>query len=253
MVLNLRLKGDIVSDALSKMKISGITAPPETEDTQLMIQRLEGMLYELQERGLCLQYNFTEDPDPADFHGMQFYAVQPISSILAFRSVQDWGKDAPPTLTMQARAGNNLISSRNGANKLRQVEFSSRHPRGSGNTQRYIRWRTYYPEVQLIPQDCSVLRLRVGEIEDFRIDFAAEFGANESIMFVGVETSSGLTYSERSRTATAINFRLQSQASSQTPCETVRFTVTVSSGRVIIRTLIVEVDTVRRECGINYP
>lgn len=254
MVQNLQLKGDLTSDALSKMKISGITAPPEAEDTQLMVQRLEGMLYEFQVRGILLDYNFTDDPDPADFHGMKFYAFQPISSILAFRSVQDWGKDPPASLQLQARAGNSVISGKSARDKLEDVEFSSRHPRGSGNTQRYIRWRTFYPEVFLIPQDQSLLTLKVGEIQDFSIDFSAELDAGETIMFIGVEVSTGIAYTELSRTPMRLNFRLTSQASSQSPCETLRLTLTTSSGRVIIESRVIEVEPSElRACGLNFP
>lgn len=254
MVQNLQLKGDLTTDALSKMKISGITAPPEAEDTQLMVQRLEGMLYEFQERGICLDYNFTDDPDPADFHGMNFYAFQPISSILAFRSVQDWGKDPPPSLQVQARAGNSLISGRSAQNKLRNVEFSSRHPRGSGNTQRYIRWRTYYPEVFLIPQDCRTITMKLGEIMDFTRDFSSELRAGETVMFLGVEVSDGITYFEQSRTDTRVNFRITSLASSESDCETLRFTVTTSSGRVFFLNIVIDIEPSElRVCGLNFP
>ena len=242
MVLQIRTKGDLIQDALSKMKISGITAPPDAEDTQLMVQRLEGMLYEFQERGLCLEYNFTMDPDPADFHGLEFYAFQPVASILAFRSVQDFGLEAPQTLVIQARAGNDLLSSRSTLSKLRQVEYPSRHPRGSGNTQRYIRWRTFYPETRLTPLDCSKINIRAGEVDDFTEDYSAELRMGETILFFAVETTTGLTFVERSRTTNRINYRLSTAVDTDTTIETARFTVTSSTGRVIIRDKIVEVE-----------
>lgn len=234
MVLNLRTKGDIVSEALSKMKISGITAPPDAEDTQLMVQRLEGMLYEFQERGLNLEYNFTIDPDPADFHGMEFYAFQPISSILAFRSVQDFGLEPPQTLFMQARAGNDVVSAISGRNKMRQVAYPSRQPRGSGNTQRYIRWRTYYPEPFLTPLQPPAVQMRVGEILDFEMSFAERLRQGETILFLAVEVSDGLSYTEISRTDTQVNYRIQALEGSDNRIETVEFTVTSSAGQVLL-------------------
>ena len=242
MVLRLRTKGDLITEAFRKMKISGITAPPDAEDTQLMVERLEGMLYEFQERGLCLEYNFTMDPDPADFHGMEYYAFQPISSILAYRSVQDFGMDAPLTLVAQARAGNNLLSARVGNNKLRQVVYPSRHPRGSGNTQRYIRWRTYYPETDLLPLDCSRLKIRAGGSEDFTEDFSNEFNAGETIMFLGVEFTSGLTYVELSRTTTTVTYRASTAITTTREREAIRWTVTTSSNRVILRDVFIDVE-----------
>ena len=242
MVLRLRTKGDLITEAFRKMKISGITAPPDAEDTQLMVERLEGMLYEFQERGLCLEYNFTMDPDPADFHGMEYYAFQPISSILAYRSVQDFGMDAPQTLVAQARAGNNLLSARVGNNKLRQVVYPSRHPRGSGNTQRYIRWRTYYPETELLPLDCSRLKIRAGGSEDFTEDFSNEFNAGETIMFLGVEFTSGLSYVELSRSTTTVSYRVSTAITTTREREAIRWTITTSSNRVILRDVFFDVE-----------
>ena len=240
MVLNLRTKVDLVQDALSKMKISGITAPPDAEDTQLMVQRLEGMLYEFQERGLNLKYNFTMDPDPADFHGMEFYAFQPITSILAFRSFQDFGLEPPQTLVTQARAGDDLLSAVSGREKLRDVQRPSRMPRGSGNTQRYIRWRTFYPEPFQTPLQPPAIRLRVGEINDYTFDLTDDLRAGESITNVAIEASDGVTYTQRSLTATSINYRIEALEGSDNRIETVQFTVTTSIGRVIINVQTIE-------------
>ena len=240
MVLNLRTKGDLIQDALSKMKISGITAPPDAEDTQLMVQKLEGMLYEFQARGLDLKFNFTMDPDPADFHGMEFYAFQPISSILALRAVHDFGLEAPQTLILQARAGDDVISAISGRNKLRQVQYPSRQPRGSGNSQRYIRWRTFYPEPFHAPLQPPAIRLRVGEINDYTFDMSDDLRAGETITNVAVEASDGVTYTQRSLTATAIHYRIEALTGSNNRIETVQFTVTTSTGRVIINVQTVE-------------
>ena len=240
MVLNLRTKGDIVADALSKMKISGITAPPDAEDTQLMVQRLEGMLYEFQESGLDLKFNFTMDPDPADFHGMEFYAFQPISSILAFRMLQDFGLEPPQTLLMQARAGNEILSSVSAREKLRPVQYPSRHPRGSGNTLRYIRWRRYYPEPFQTPLESPAIRMQVGEINDYTFDLSSDLRAGETITSVAAEASDGLTYTQRSLTNNVVNYRIEALEGSNNRLETVEFTTTISSGRVIIYVQTVE-------------
>ena len=242
MVLRLRTKGDLITEAFRKMKISGITAPPDAEDTQLMVERLEGVAYEFQERGLDLEYNFTMDPDPADFHGMEYYAFQPISSILAYRSVQDFGMEAPQTLFAQARAGNDLLSARVGNNKLRQVLYPSRHPRGSGNTQRYIRWRTYYPETEIIPLDDARFDVRAGATNDFTEDFSNDFNAGETIMFLGVEFTDGLSYVELSRTLTRVTYRIGTSLTTNRQLEAIRWTVTTSSNRVILRDRFIDVE-----------
>ena len=201
------------------------------------------MLYEFQERGLNLEYNFTIDPDPADFHGMQFYAFQPISSILAFRSVQDFGLEPPQTLFLQARAGNDVVSAISGRNKMRQVAYPSRQPRGSGNSQRYIRWRTYYPEPFLTPLQPPAFRIRIGEIRDYEMNFADRLNQNETILFLAVVVSDGISYTELSRTDTQVNYRIQALEGSENRIETVDFTVTSSAGQVLLETVTFELQS----------
>lgn len=242
MVLNLRLKGDIVTDALSKMKISGITAPPEAEDNQLMIQRLEGVMYEFQRSGVCLDYNFTDDPDPADFHGLEFYAFQPVSSILAFRNLQDFAKNIDPALHLQAEVGLDILSAVSGASKLRQVQFSSRHPRGSGNTQRYIRWRRFYPEVFLTPLDCSTIELETDEIDDFTESYASYLEKNEELSNVLIEVTGGVELVSSTMTATRVDYRLRAGNPEQSnQSERLKITATTDTGRIDIRERAVEV------------
>lgn len=244
MSLNLRTKGDIIADALSKMKISGITAPPEAEDTQLLVQRLEGLLYEIQERGLCLDFNFTDDPDPADFHGMEFYAFQPISSILAFRTVQDFGLEPSLSLISQARAGNTVISARSARDKLRQVDYPSRHPRGSGNTQRYIRWRTFYPEITRAIQDCDLIRLDVDEVNDFTELYADYLEKNEELSSVLIEVSEALEVVTSTVNSDRVDYRLRALSPEQSfTTERLQFTATTSTGRIDIREKAVEVNS----------
>ena len=244
MSLNLRTKGDIIADALSKMKISGITAPPEAEDTQLLVNRLEGLLYEIQERGLCLDFNFTDDPDPADFHGMEFYAFQPISSILAFRTVQDFGLEPSASLISQARAGNTVISARSAKDKLRQADYPSRHPRGSGNTQRYIRWRTFYPEITRPVADCDLIRLDVDEVNDFTELYADYLEKNEELSSVLIEVSDAIEVVTSTVNSDRVDYRLRALSPEQSfSSERLQFTATTSTGRIDIREKAVEVNS----------
>lgn len=244
MALNLRTKGDIIADALSKMKISGITAPPEAEDTQLLVNRLEGLLYEIQERGLCLDFNFTDDPDPADFHGMEFYAFQPISSILAFRTVQDFGLEPSASLISQARAGNTVISARSAKDKLRQADYPSRHPRGSGNTQRYIRWRTFYPEITRPVADCDLIRLDVDEVNDFTELYADYLEKNEELSSVLIEVSDAIEVVTSTVNSDRVDYRLRALSPEQSfSSERLQFTATTSTGRIDIREKAVEVNS----------
>lgn len=250
MSLTLRTKGDLVKDALSKMRISGITAPPEAEDSQLLIERLEGIIYELDGRGICLDYNFTTDPDPGDFHGMEFYAFQPISSMLAVRTMADFALDIEPGLMLAARAGITTLSNRVGRNKLRQVPYPARHPRGSGNTQRYIRWRTFYPEVNQTSLDCPLVRLVTGEVEDFTESWASYLERNEELSNVLIEVSDGLEVVSSSVNSDRVDYRIRALVPENSySSERLQFTATTSTGRIDIREKAYEVNSQAQNGG----
>ena len=52
-------KSDLVMGAYDEMRISGLTVKPSSEDIVLAIKRLDNMMADWQNKGLCLEYNKT--------------------------------------------------------------------------------------------------------------------------------------------------------------------------------------------------
>ena len=83
-------KLDLINSSISKISISGITAPAQPSDFDTFLDRLEGLMYEYEGRNVCTGYNFTDVPDTADYHRMPLSLFEPISNILALRTVHDY-------------------------------------------------------------------------------------------------------------------------------------------------------------------
>ena len=168
--VSLSSKLALVNAALDKMSISGITAPPESSDYSALLQRLEGLMYELEEgRNICCQYNFTSEPDTGDPHGMSYGLFEPISSLLAFKTLQDYA--LPIAQPLQASVASAISSISNQTFELRETQYPRRQPRGSGNTLRYNRWQRFYRMPDRTPIDCDSFRLNTDEINDYSEDY----------------------------------------------------------------------------------
>ena len=85
-------KGEVINDAYSQMRISGLTVTPSPELQSKALSRLEAFMGELEINNVCLEYNFTQVPDPSDETGV----IQPfflmMSTNLAVRLVPDFNK-----------------------------------------------------------------------------------------------------------------------------------------------------------------
>ena len=69
-----QLKVNIISDAYSKLRISGLTVLPTPEDLELALSRLESMMAELDVRGISIGYNFEDNPDPNSLTNIPRYS-----------------------------------------------------------------------------------------------------------------------------------------------------------------------------------
>ena len=239
--VSLSSKLALVNAALDKMSISGITAPPESSDYSALLQRLEGLMYELEEgRNICCQYNFTSEPDTGDPHGMSYGLFEPISSLLAFKTLQDYA--LPIAQPLQASVASAISSISNQTFELRETQYPRRQPRGSGNTLRYNRWQRFYRMPDRTPIDCDSFRLNTDEINDYSEDYFNYLQSGEDIATHQIEATTGLTVLTNTRTDNQINYRIRgNNPSDDNGFEQIRITVTTSTGRVDIRLISFEV------------
>ena len=239
--VSLSSKLALINTALDKMSISGITAPPEASDYASLLQRLEGLMYELEEgRSICCRYNFTAEPDTADPHGMSYGLFEPISSLLAFKTLQDYA--LPIAQPLQASVASAISSISNQTFELRETQYPRRQARGSGNTLRYNRWQRFYRQPARVPLDCDSFRLDSDEINDYSEDYFDYLRPNEDISQHQIQVTGGITLVSNSRTINQVNYRLRgNNPDRDNGFEQVKITITTTLGRVDERLINFEV------------
>ncbi len=234
-------KLDIVNSTLSKIAISGITAPAMGEDYQRVLDRLEGMMYEFEEtRNICCDYNFTVSPDGADDHGMMLGLVEPIANILAIRVLHDYGIGPSEGLLASANAGVSSMSAQ--TFQLRETQYPRRQPRGAGNTLRYNRWQRFYRKPDRVPLICSSFALTTNEVNDFTESFNDYLKTGEDIESYRLTLTGGIELLDDSESDGVITYRIRGlNPSIDSGVEQIQIRITTTDGRLEERLVNAEI------------
>ena len=232
------LKVDIINDAYSKMRISGLTVQPNPEELELALDNLEDMATEFSDRTMCAGYNFTEDPDPNDEAGITRSYKQAYSGGLAMRVLSNFGKQLTPELKLQADQAVSNMAARTAL--VREVQYPSRQPRGSGNTLRWNRWQQFYWPIAQAPQECSTHNMRIDEVNDYSESWADYLDTGETIDSYTRTVTDGLTVTNEVLATPEISFTAKATG---TGYQAIEFTILTSEGRVDVRTVNFEVTT----------
>lgn len=232
----MKTKADIINDAYSQMRISGLTVDPSPEDTELALSRLENMMYQFISRNVVNDYTFEEVPDP----NTQITTDPPhwhtLATNLAVRLIPDFNKVVPPALNAQASQSLDTSSGIIATELIRQVDYPARQARGGGNTLRYNRWQPYFrPEIQS-PQDVTTNEIFIGDINDYEESFDNYLIGVETISSYTIDADPRLTLVSNSQSGNRILYRVQAGDSTELGTyQQVKIVVTTSNGRVTTR------------------
>lgn len=229
-------KVDRINAAYSKLRISGVTVDPTPEDLELALQELENMMSEI---NISIGYNFEDEPDPNSPLGVDRKYWNMINTNLAIRLIADFNKAVPGALVAQANQSMSAAVGYAAADRVRQVQYPSRMPSGSGNTNRFGRWYRFAHPVQLPPNDKETVIVEPGDVDDYRVDFSAYLG-EEAIASYLIEATNGLTIDSSSNDSPVINYRVTVADGAQV-WQQVKVTITTDLGRVQYQTVDFEV------------
>ena len=112
-------KVEIIIDAYSQLRISGITVQPTPEDLEVALMRLENMMAEWQTR-VCVGYNFEDNPDPNTEINVKRAFWHCLATNLAVRLIPDFNKAVPQVLMMQASSSYSAMSGSIALDRLNQ-------------------------------------------------------------------------------------------------------------------------------------
>lgn len=229
-----KLKSDLIKRAYQKLRISGLTVSPTPEDEELALEQLEAMAAEFQAVNVCLNYNFTDEPDLNDELNVPLYHYNMLASNLALRIASDFAKDLPASLVSEATSTYSSSSTISAASTVRQTQYPARMPRGSGT--RLNRWRRYYNVTPRTPNTCKTNNMFIGETMDFYFDFQTFLNEGETISSFTLDIDEGLTLDSSTNNDPRIDYRI---TATTLPVyggfQQVKITMTTDAGRVDIR------------------
>jgi hypothetical protein len=232
------LKIDIINDAYSELRISGLTLLPSPEDTKLALRRLETTMHELASRNVCLNYNFEDSPDVNSTCGLKASHWYPISCILAFRLLSDFGKGMQPDAVLVANMQSGMSFLHSNAAQVRETAYPGRQPIGSGITNRFAPSNKYYQPVAEAPLSCATNDMVVGDVADFVEHFEAYLIDAEVISSFTIGASDGITVSASANTDTDVTYRITAVGNAGTKSDLalkIKIVITTDAGRKTTR------------------
>lgn len=180
-----KLKIEHVLQAFQRIRISGLTFDAVPEETSIGLQVEEDMMHEFRSRNICSSYVFEDVPDPNTDSGVNPAYNNAMSSNIAIRLLDYFGKPVPPILMKQATQSLSNWSARSGVTNM--INPPRRQPKGSGNTFRFINWVRYYRFQDGAPISCNTMDLKVDETDTFSINFGGYLLDEETIVSFTLE------------------------------------------------------------------
>ena len=239
-----QLKIDIIQQAYSRLRISGLTVNPTPGDVVLALGRMESMAAMFNSRNITTEYRITAngEPDPSEPTGLEQEFWEMFASNLAIQLAPDFGKEAPPLLVRQASTALSSASSFIASSTIRMVRPSHRTPLGDGSTLRRGTRQRFYRGSVLPPENSELNHMFVGDINDYKEDFTAYLRVDEVITNMDFLANYGLEIMETDNLSPFITYRVK--AISQLnggPWQQVRIIVTTDLGRKTTRIINFEV------------
>jgi len=230
------LKVDIINDAYSQLRISGLTVNPSPADLEVALNRLESMAAEWSTRNMSARYIFEDIPDPNTEAGIVRGFKQAFATNLAIRLIPDFNKAVAPTLYSQASQSASNLAARTAL--VREVPYPNRQPRGRGNIQRTWRWSRFYFTANAAPISEFTIQMFIGDINDFEEHFDAYLEGLETIDTYTIESDSGLQIEGDVNTDEDVLFTIKALGSndnSSNEAQQVKIVVTTTTGRIETR------------------
>lgn len=241
-------KVDLINDAYSMLRISGMTVDPTPEDLEIALLRLETMMDEWQSRNIDIGYFFEDEPDPNTECGVLRAFWHAIASNLALRLTPDFNKQLHPILLAQARQAYSNMSGRVARARINQIQYPRRQARGSGSTRWFSRWYRFYRLEQPTVNASTTRRMFIGDVNDFNENFETYLRPGETITAHHIVADMGLDISQAQHTDTDVFYRVTADVNNEGLRENRQITIVIdtSSGRRETRALLFQLVDRRR-------
>jgi hypothetical protein len=237
-------KNDVIKGAYSQMRISGLTVNPSPEDSAIALDRLEDMMAEFETNNICLDFNFTLDPDPSDLTNVKRGFNQMMQTNLATRLVPDFNKVVPPTLMALASSTLSNATGYSAAKNIKAVAYPRRMPLGSGNTLRTDDRRRFQTPQLLPDTSCENKFIIINDINDYQESYVAYLNNLETIASYVITSDTGLDVQSSSNDSPLISYRVLALSNAtKGSWQQVKIVITTSDGRIDTRLINFEIQS----------
>jgi hypothetical protein len=208
------LKIDIINGAYSIMRISGLTVLPQPGEVTLALKKLEALAKTLKYRGICVGYNFEDNPNPNSKSGIDIAAVDAFEFLLAQRLLPDFGKGQTPDQSLLDGASGAMSFLYSLSTDLNIIQYPSRQPIGSGSTRRHNRYRRFYIPTAIAPNECATNTMYIDDVSDFVEHFDPYLGFNETVVSYVLTADTGLNVTNEVLASPDIFYRVTATGNS---------------------------------------
>lgn len=226
-------KIDLINRAYSRLRISGLTVQPTPEDIDEALDVLEDMANqwgELMDSG----YYYEETPDPNTLHNIPRPFWPAYKANLAVRLSPLFNLPVHPELRKEASSSYSMMCNRLAI--TREIPYPSRHPIGSGNSNKYNRYDSFYAPETEVPLEAETVYMLIGDIDDFYFDFSDYLVASETIQSYVLTADTGLTVLSDSIDSSRVLYQIRADGTGLNDAFLqVKIIVTFTSGRKLTK------------------
>jgi len=234
------LKSDIINDAYSQLRISGLTVDPGAAENSLALNRLELMANEFFERDICTGYQFEDEPDINSPSGLSAAQRFSYSCLLATRLVSDFGKGKEPDPILLRTANGQLSFLYASTDDTRETTYPNRQAVGSGNDHKY-RHRRFYREGYRAPDECETNKMWIDDVNDYVEHFDSYLVKSETVASYTIAADTGLTIVSDSLTSPDVSYRIKAVGgageNNTSGIFQVQIVATTSDSRIVTRVI----------------
>lgn len=235
-------KAQVINQAYSEIRISGITFVPSAANMQKALERLESMMALWSEAyAFDCGYNFQQTPDLANVCGPTLAYKDMMAQNLAVNLCPDFGKE--PSEQLLGKAANSFDLGLGMVAQLnnRAILPPNRMPRGNGNT---FRWPYYNRFAQVAyppPVSYFTEYIQMGETELFSTDFS-DVLKGASITAFAYTADPLLTVDDMDNNSPIIDYMITCPVPSAAsnvfgPWQQLQITISTSNAQTFIRTI----------------
>jgi len=188
-------KAELINNAYSHIRISGITVDASGDEKARALTILEEMAAEFEGRNICMEYIFEELPDPSSSSGIDIKFNYMMATNLAMRLIPDFGKKSSnnDSLILLRKQAVSALSTASGAVAVvNEMVYPRRMARGSGNTFRWNHLRRFTHESKPAPISCDTVQMPLNTVEKVTESWLDELEELEIITSVIVTFTDGL-------------------------------------------------------------